>query len=86
MGKAADNERIKLLATFLNNLAVATIVAGFLVPFFSFIFTKDAMEVPLYEAVSVFRVRVAMGSILISGTVAGLLRFWATFVIGKIQD
>lgn len=32
MGKAADSERAKLRATFFNNLAVGTLVAGVLVP------------------------------------------------------
>lgn|GEM_PF-5523031 len=32
MGKAADNELIKLRATFLNNLAVGLILAGLLLP------------------------------------------------------
>lgn len=33
MGNAADNERIKLRATFFNNCGVGLLVAGFLVPF-----------------------------------------------------
>lgn len=35
MGKAADNELIKLKATFFNNLAVGGIVAGVIAPAFS---------------------------------------------------
>ena len=33
MGKAADNERIRLRATFYNNLSVGCLVAGALVPY-----------------------------------------------------
>ncbi len=35
MGKAADNERIKLRATYLNNVAVGLVVAGGLIPLFA---------------------------------------------------
>ena len=35
MSKAADNERIKLRATFYNNLAIGLFVAGVLLPYFA---------------------------------------------------
>ena len=35
MGKAAYNERIKLIAAWDNNLSVGLALAGFFVPFFS---------------------------------------------------
>jgi hypothetical protein len=35
MGKVAKNERVKLRATFYNNLGAALIVAGGLVPYFA---------------------------------------------------
>ena len=35
MGKAARNERVKLDATFLNNLAVGLVLAGIFLPLFS---------------------------------------------------
>jgi hypothetical protein len=37
MGKAAENERIKLRATFLNNIAVGLAITGILVPYLTFI-------------------------------------------------
>jgi hypothetical protein len=37
MGKAADNERIKLRATFYNNISVGCFLTGFLVPYLTFI-------------------------------------------------
>ena len=37
MGKAAENERIKLKATFCNNLSVGLCPAGFLIPYLQFI-------------------------------------------------
>jgi len=36
MGKAAANERIKLHATYLNNIAVGVILTGFIVPYVAF--------------------------------------------------
>jgi hypothetical protein len=33
MGKAADNEAIKLRATYFNNLAVGTLLGGFVIPY-----------------------------------------------------
>jgi hypothetical protein len=35
MGKAADNERLKLRATYLNNIAVGIFVAGGAAPYFT---------------------------------------------------
>jgi hypothetical protein len=37
MGKAADNERIKLQATWLNNVSVGLAVAGVFVPYLAFV-------------------------------------------------
>jgi hypothetical protein len=33
MGKAADNEKLKLRATYYNNIAVAFLITGFVVPY-----------------------------------------------------
>jgi hypothetical protein len=37
MGKAATNERIKLNATFLNNIAVGLVITGILVPYLALV-------------------------------------------------
>jgi hypothetical protein len=37
MGKAAENERIKLGATFYNNLAVGSTITGLLVPYLTLV-------------------------------------------------
>jgi hypothetical protein len=37
MGKAAENERIKLGATFYNNLAVGLTITGLIVPYLTLI-------------------------------------------------
>lgn len=49
MGKAARNERQKLNATFLNNLAAAFAVAGFVAPYFYVMNTKELREMPILE-------------------------------------
>jgi hypothetical protein len=36
MGKAANNERIKLRAAFYNNLATGFVITGYAVPYFTF--------------------------------------------------
>ena len=42
MGKAADNERIKLRATYYNNVSVGLLLAGGLIPYLAFF--RDAGE------------------------------------------
>jgi hypothetical protein len=37
MGKLAENEKVKLRATYLNNIGVGLIVAGFLLPFIAIV-------------------------------------------------
>src|SRR5262249_35640584 len=37
MGNAAENERVKLRATFLNNIAVAFFISGFIAPMLTFL-------------------------------------------------
>ncbi|XIA64898.1 hypothetical protein ACFIOY_40170 [Bradyrhizobium sp. TZ2] len=37
MGKAAENEKLKLRATFLNNVATSVIITGFIVPYYAII-------------------------------------------------
>jgi hypothetical protein len=50
MGKAAKNERLKLNATFLNNLAAAFAVAGLVAPYFYVVNTKELREMPILQA------------------------------------
>ncbi|HEV3111766.1 MAG TPA: hypothetical protein VGY99_14870 [Candidatus Binataceae bacterium] len=37
MGKTADNERIKLRATYYNNIAVGLVLAGCLIPYLALV-------------------------------------------------
>ena len=80
MGKAADNERIKLDATFYNNSAVAAYVAGGLLP-----------ALPIYMKIAEGTVN--PWQILVAGCVSGLMVVIATIMrivankeIAKIQD
>jgi hypothetical protein len=43
MGKVADNERIKLKATFYNNLSAGLFVAGFFVPYYGLLQQPESM-------------------------------------------
>jgi hypothetical protein len=44
MGKATENERIKLRATWFNNISVGLLIAGFIVPYLSTVF-PNATEI-----------------------------------------
>lgn len=37
MGKASENEKLKLRATFLNNVATAFLITGFIVPYLAWL-------------------------------------------------
>jgi cytochrome bd-type quinol oxidase subunit 2 len=49
MEKAERNERRKLAATYYNNLAVATAVTGFVVPYFTFVLTPALPNASMVE-------------------------------------
>lgn len=84
MGKAARNERHKLLATFLNNLAVASIVTGLIVPFLS-VFLNSNPDGPVVEVTST-QIKVVLISVSVSAAIAALLRYIAASAIEKIED
>jgi hypothetical protein len=46
MGKAAENERLKLRATFFNNIAVGAVVGGALLPYLALHQTVAGMTTP----------------------------------------
>jgi hypothetical protein len=47
MGKAAENEKLKLRATFLNNIATSFLITGFVVPYFAWMtaFIPQSMKI-----------------------------------------
>lgn len=80
MGKAADNERIKLKATFLNNLGVGVSVAGFFIPL-------AALAVRTYEKPLPWDVYgVSIGVFLAAWLLAIFLHWQATRIIQNLSD
>jgi hypothetical protein len=61
MGQASDNERIKLAATFINNLGVGIALAGGLIPLFLVIQAMDRNEL-LSFYVSTKNLQIALAS------------------------
>ncbi|MCK1641188.1 hypothetical protein IVA95_27235 [Bradyrhizobium sp. 157] len=101
MGKAAYNEKLKLRATFFNNLAVATLAAGYLVPYFASLpwLLETATEVPKpitskWDALSTLlaspeakiKLVVLVSGIIIASIVAAGLRILANHTLSKIAD
>ena len=68
MGKTARNERLKIIATFYNNIAVGTLVAGILVPAITLIVSLPMLPEQTYswekiEAVLAFAAVAMMAAI-----------------------
>ena len=76
MGKAADNELIKLRATFWNNLGVALLAAGALLP-----------QIGMYGRAASLRdyIGITVGTI-VAFCMGAFCRFHADKIIKKIQD
>lgn len=85
MGKAADNEKLKLRASFYNSLAVGAAGAGVIVPLVSFYhehwtvvqFVRDTSALDLYHYLLPAVVGVCA---------AGILRTLADGVLQRISD
>jgi hypothetical protein len=78
MGKAAENERIKLRATWFNNVSVGLFITGVLVPYLAFVqgavqLSKFGDYAPLLAAAFAF-----FGSVLFHGQ--------ARKELAKLQD
>ena len=100
MGKAAYNEKLKLRATFFNNVAVAVLVAGYLVPYFAalpwLMETAAKVPKPVTSAWDVLpamfspqeakiKLAVLVSGILVASSVAFCLRV-ANRQLSKIAD
>jgi hypothetical protein len=91
MGKAAKVERIKLMATFLNNIAVGLVVAGALVPYLSFI-SATAANQPLRfwittQTAADFKRFAAIFLVMIFAFIgAGVLHYMASKILNNIED
>ena len=86
MGKTANNERIKLRATFYNNLAAASAVTGLVVPYLALypkFFMRDAW--PTASFTDVITHEVAF-SIVLAAAVCIACRLMADYWIAKLDD
>jgi hypothetical protein len=83
MGKAADNERIKLRATFLNNCSVALIVGGAFIPVLSLYGRLPEMAANSHPTKSLLLSGVAA---VIAIAFGSYLRVRADKVIAELSD
>jgi len=81
MGKAADNERAKLWATFYNNLAVGTALTGFIIPYLAIFGTTSSG--PSILSVEIWR---AMLTLLFAAGLTAFLRALAHSYAGQVKD
>jgi hypothetical protein len=79
MGKAADNERVKLRATFLNNSGAGLVVGGTLVPLLAAL-TKDVVGLSAWWIVG------AVGTVAIVWMVGFMMQNSADTTLKGIQD
>jgi hypothetical protein len=92
MGKVADNERIKLRATFYNNIAVGLWVAGALVPYIAIFrifqapFKALMLGQPLPPAADQYEVLFSILTLMAAGWLAMRFRRRADAEIQKIKD
>jgi hypothetical protein len=84
MGKASDNERIKLGATYLNNIAVGIILAGGLIPLFLVVQALERNEIIGFY-ISTKHLQIALASTC--AVLVGLcFRAVADHMLKKIKD
>ena len=82
MGRTATNERIKLRATYYNNVAVGATITGSIVPFLAYareFFQNDGQFTAAELAVTLLL-------ILAAGAVAAGCRFQANSVLSTLED
>jgi hypothetical protein len=94
MGMAADNERIKLRATFWNNISVGLLVAGFVVPYLAVIQKAPEIEQFLRDwlggrlqmtGLEIYKILCAIGAFGVAICGSLYFRIKANIEIGKIQ-
>jgi hypothetical protein len=86
IGKAAKNERLKLNATFLNNLAAAFAVAGLVAPYFYVMNKKELREMPILQALTTEAFWPSLKVLMITLFFTLCLRAWALSFLDKIED
>jgi hypothetical protein len=82
IGKAATNERIKLRATYYNNVAVGATITGSIVPFLAY--AREYFQDDNRFTAAEFAVTLSL--ILAAGMVAAACRFLANSVLFKLED
>lgn len=85
MGKAAENEKIKLRAAFYNNMAVGAVVAGALLPLVNF-YQKDQTIILFVSHTSwleIYHYLLPMG---LAFCAAGWARSRVKDILEKLQD
>jgi hypothetical protein len=86
MGKAAKNERLKITATYFNNIAVGLFVVGFAVPYLTLYPTEQKsiqMMIAAYGWPKVWGLLYAWGTALIASIGA---HYAARRLLAKIED
>jgi hypothetical protein len=92
MGKAADNERIKLRATFFNNIAVGLSITGVLVPYLAFIQSGVPDEHIMFDALRSGNIGqyeplgLKFLAMFLAFASAAIFRHGANTAIAKLQD
>ena len=82
MGKAASNEKIKLKATYFNNVAVGATITGSIVPFLAYareLVQSDDQFTPVELGITILLIMVA-------GLVAAACRLQANSTLSKLED
>jgi hypothetical protein len=88
MGKTARNERQKLTATLLNNIAVVLFATGFAVPVYNFLMLTSAEYGQLFSSVTQHPMDIVdrgLGLILVLGT-AYIVHIIARSMLSDLED
>jgi hypothetical protein len=85
MGKAARNERFKIMATFYNNIAVGFIVAGVLVPSFLFVI-RVVIGSPVDHAITLERAEAVLWFLGIAILAGISFHTSARRIVSNIED
>lgn len=85
MGKAADNEKIKIKAAFSNNVAVGLLVATFFVPAFALLFNFKAVYDRIEALIDRTATAVEIGAS--AAAVIGIaVAFWGAYRLHEIAQ
>jgi hypothetical protein len=79
VGKAATNEALKLRATFWNNLAIGSALAGVLLPVYSFL--KSGPDIITETEIARYVATTIMALVF-----SYMFRVWSNIIISRIVD